>query len=328
MTTTSVLAATTQQTIGIVLAAIVILAWVAYFLFYNRPRAKAEVGSELELAANRKPYLSDEELEGPKLDKTLTWGLITMTIVAVGLPLYWLGEPGRHAGAVEQFDDTFVARGAALFAPTAEGGFNCAFCHGANGEGGVAPFNLKDSEGNVIDTVEWKAPALNTVTLRYSDDEIRFILVYGRPFSPMPAWGVEGGGPMNDQQISNLIAFLHSIAITPDEAEQQAVDQYGEDNGQQLFEAFCARCHTKGWSYDRPQLAGGGAFGPNLRDGAERRQFPEAADQQEFISVGSDYGKLYGVNGQGSGRMPGFGAMLSDAQIAAIVEYERGLGLE
>ena len=44
-----------------------------------------------------------------------------------------------------------------------------------------------------------------------------------------------------------------------------------------------------------------------------------------FISAGSEYGKKYGEQGQGSGRMPGFGAMLTPDQIKAIVEYVRGL---
>ena len=30
---------------------------------------------------------------------------------------------------------------------------------------------------------------------------------------------------------------------------------------------------------------------------------------------------LYGRNGQGSGRMPGFGSMLTDEQINAVVDY-------
>ena len=45
------------------------------------------------------------------------------------------------------------------------------------------------------------APALNTVLYRFSEDEVRYILAYGRPFSPMSPWGIAGGGPMNDQQI-------------------------------------------------------------------------------------------------------------------------------
>jgi mono/diheme cytochrome c family protein len=44
-----------------------------------------------------------------------------------------------------------------------------------------------------------------------------------------------------------------------------------------------------------------------------------------FIKGGSEYGKRYGEQGQGGGRMPGFGSMLTDEQINAIVDYVRGL---
>jgi mono/diheme cytochrome c family protein len=45
----------------------------------------------------------------------------------------------------------------------------------------------------------------------------------------------------------------------------------------------------------------------------------------EFIKAGSEYGKRYGEQGQGSGRMPGFGQMYTDEQIKLIVEYVRSL---
>ena len=234
-----VLAITAQQAVGIVLALLVVLAW-GLWLLANARRARPEVGSEIELASNRRPYLTDEELEGPKLDRALTWGLVSMAIVAVGLPLYWLAEPGRQSGAVENFDSVFVSRGEALFAATAEGGFNCAGCHGGNsGIGGEVPYTLTepqlDASGqpevgpdgspvNVLRQVSWKAPPLNTATLIWTDEQLRQILTYGRPFSPMPAWGIDGGGPMNEQQIDNLIAYLHSIQITPDEAKAQAAE--------------------------------------------------------------------------------------------------------
>ena len=93
-----------------------------------------------------------------------------------------------------------------------------------------------------------------------------------------------------------------------------------------MFDAFCARCHTLGWSYDQPQEPGGGAFGPSLRGGVTLRQFPLPADHTEFITTGAENGKQYGVNGQSrEGMMPGFGQMLTEDQILAIVEYERGL---
>ena len=45
----------------------------------------------------------------------------------------------------------------------------------------------------------------------------------------------------------------------------------------------------------------------------------------EFIKHGSTQGAKYGIQGQGTGRMPGFGAMLTEQQIEAIVEYVRSL---
>jgi len=207
-----------------ILMAIVVVGWILYY-FFNNAASRKEVGSEIELAANRKPYLSDEELEGRKLDRTLTYGLIGLFIVGLGLPLYWLAEPGRQDGAIEFMQDQFVKRGAAMYATTAKGGFNCAFCHGENGEGGAAPFTITDADGRFVEQVDWKAPALNTVLLRYSRQEVRYILTYGRPFSPMPAWGVLGGGPLNDQQLQNLIDFLASIQITPKESQKQVKEE-------------------------------------------------------------------------------------------------------
>ncbi len=65
-----VVLASTQSAIGWVIFAVLTIGFFTY-LFINLRRAKPEVGSELELAANRMPYLPDEELEGRKLDRTL-----------------------------------------------------------------------------------------------------------------------------------------------------------------------------------------------------------------------------------------------------------------
>lgn len=222
---------TAQQAVGIVLALLVVVGWLLYLLANSR-RAKPEVGSEIELASNRRPYLSDEQLEGPKLDRALTWGLVSLAIIGIGLPAYWLAEPGRQSGAVENFNETFASRGEELFAATAEGGFNCAGCHGGNSAiGGEVPYTLTDPATGELRQVTWKAPALNTATLRFSDEQLRYILTYGRPFSPMPAWGIEGGGPMNEQQIDNLIAYMRSIELPPEDARAQAqADALGELN--------------------------------------------------------------------------------------------------
>ena len=79
------LAASTQRTIGLVILAIVLVGFVLYIVL-NAKSAEPELGSEIELAANRKPYLSDEELEGTKLDLSLGWGMGLLMLIGVGLP--------------------------------------------------------------------------------------------------------------------------------------------------------------------------------------------------------------------------------------------------
>ncbi|HWH35709.1 MAG TPA: cytochrome c [Acidimicrobiales bacterium] len=336
----------TQQAIAVAIALAIVAGWGLYLLA-NVRRAKPEVGAEIELAPNRKPYLDDDALEGPRLERALTWGLVALTICGVGLPLYWLAEPGRQAGAVDDFEERLGGvffihgqpiGGGALFSPTSEGGFNCAGCHGGlEGLGGVVDYTLSDPVTGDLRQVQWKAPSLNDVTLRMTDEQIEKVLVYGRPFSPMPAWGLEGGGPLNDQQIDNLILYLHQIAITPEEAQQQNTEaaeaelaRLQEEGGDQeatmgaaLFNTNCARCHTEGWSYGEPELPGGGYFGPSMYNATN--QFPAIEDHLEFVTDGAELGEQYGVGGFSDGNMPFFGQILSPEQIQAIVDYERSL---
>jgi mono/diheme cytochrome c family protein len=340
--------------VGWVIFAILFVGVVVYAAVNILGWGKAEVGSEIELAPNRKPYLSDELLEGPKLDRTLLLGLGMLLIFAVGLPVYWIMEPARQANAANTFpvgNEAFVDRGREMFDTTENGGFNCAFCHGGmNAEGNTVPFNLTHPDGTV-EVVQWRVPALNTVLLRYSREEVTFIITYGRPFSPMPAWGVEGGGALNEQQVQNLVDYLETIQLTPQEAQQQAEDQLrvvlglDEDEeidyddprvGEAIFnlgltDGFaggaysCGRCHTAQWSFsDSPDdlidPGGGGAVGPGLHN--EELQFPTNADPGEgespyqehidFVTTGSERGVVYGTQGQGSGVMPGFGQRASE----------------
>ena len=85
--------------------------------------------------------------------------------------------------------------------------------------GGAAPYTITDPTTGAVRSVTWNAPALNTVFYRFSEEEVRFILVYGRQFSPMSPWGIAGGGPMNEQQIDSIIAYLKSIQLPADACE-------------------------------------------------------------------------------------------------------------
>jgi len=201
-----ILAASTQRTIGWVLAIVVMVGFVVYLLFSFRI-GKRELGSEVELAANRKPYLDDDELETFRLDRALVWSLVTLTAVSMILPVYWLMEPTRQENAIVDWVHRFEKRGASNFEEA------CSSCHGPDGVGGVAAFTLVDAEGAFVAQVEWKAPALTTVLSQFDEAEVRHILNYGRPGTPMPAWGLPGGGPMTTQQVEQLIVYLRSIQL-------------------------------------------------------------------------------------------------------------------
>ncbi len=278
---TSLFFAADFRAIGLVVASLVLLAFVALF-FRNVFTARDELGSEIELAANKKPYLSDEELEGVKLDRSLSFALIVLGITAVALPFYWLAEPGRQDGAVDAYQLNFESRGEGLYTEGAQ----CVNCHAAGGVGGTAAYVLQDADGQFIGNAAWTAPALNNVFLRYSEDEVRYILNFGRPGSPMAAWGTPGGGPLTTQQVQNVmeyvqtfeVANLDTIAINfsdDPESAQAAADelsveirdeiQRSLDDGEfatvgeavfnlGYFSGFnagslsCGRCHTSGWS--------------------------------------------------------------------------------
>ncbi len=196
------------RALGLITGAVVFIGFIALFL-RNVFEAKDELGSEIELAANRSEYLSDEELETTKLDRSLTFALVLLTITSVILPFYWLGEPGRQEGAVDVLQETFVRRGTALY----ENGAQCVNCHGGGGVGGVAAYVYQDADGQFLGNASWVAPALNNVLHRYSDSEVTSILNYGRPGSPMAAWGTLGGGPLTFQQLEYLIDYIDTFQV-------------------------------------------------------------------------------------------------------------------
>ncbi len=297
----TVLAASTVTVVGAVIAAIILIGFVVY-VAVNIRGGRAEAGSEIELAPNRKPYLDDEQLETSKLDRTLRWALISLVIVAVGLPLYWLNEPSRQSGAVEGFQAKFVSRGERTYTE----GSQCENCHGPDGTGGQAPYTITDADNRFVAQVNWRAPALNTVLLRYSRDEVTFVINYGRPFSPMPGWGASvNKGPLNEQQISNVVDYLESIQLSPEEAQREAqvalaeklglleqgeadddvidaalakIDYRDPETGKALFNLevaggayACARCHTRGWSIIPDSIE------PANADLSDYRGFPDGS---------------------------------------------------
>ena len=195
---------------------------------------------------NLAPGLPDEDLEGRKLERVLGWALLFTVVLAVALPLYFLYEPTREATANSEFLKESVHRGATLFANQQSAFYDpttsllCANCHGVHGEGGQAPYTLQpeadlcqlrqnQSNANVPQClpqqVSWQAPALNTELFRFDRDQVTQIITYGRPGTPMPAWGVASGkGVLGEQGIQDLVNFIQSIQISKKQAQQESAN--------------------------------------------------------------------------------------------------------
>lgn len=351
------------RNVGLVIAAIAIGGFVIYWLF-NWLAGRKEIGAELHTPPNRRTGDSDEKLETRRLDVGLATGLFSLIIIGIALPLYWLGEPGRQEGRIVRDDSHAVEQGRHLYEE------RCASCHGTvNGPGGQVNHVLLDNNSTYLANVSWQVPSLSAVLYRFSESEVRYVLDYGRPNTPMAAWGGPGGGPFTTQQVDDILAYIESEQILPAElrdrvstgiiatarqkvlkenpelsedidaierATTEMVEQAATNQvlmGELLFNNVgdggvfgCARCHTPGWSYKAdslvestggligPEIVGGGAFGPSLRNGAVTRQFDTALEQAIFVGAGSENGVKYGNFGQGDGggQMPSFGKCVGD----------------
>jgi mono/diheme cytochrome c family protein len=95
-------------------------------------------------------------------------------------------------------------------------------------------------------------------------------------------------------------------------------------DGRALYATNCSGCHG---------ATGGGGVGPALANGDAKLTFPTEADHIDWVKTGSQSkakGTPYGdPNREGGQRtvqvqgMPAFAGTLSDAEIQAIVTYER-----
>jgi mono/diheme cytochrome c family protein len=185
----------------------------AIFLFFalimvvSSAREKARAAGP-STPPSRRPGPTDEALEGPLLEKYQVAGVALTVFLAVLLPFLYLREPVRQRAAAEKELSESVRLGHATFEEF------CARCHGPEGEGGVVKRYITPGVEGAKPT-DVAAPDLREIHSRHPDDDVAAVaweaIQRGRPPTPMPTWGVRYGGPMNDQQITDLVNYLLSI---------------------------------------------------------------------------------------------------------------------
>jgi mono/diheme cytochrome c family protein len=199
---------------------------------------------------NLTPFFEDDVLEGAHLERALGVALIALVIAVIGLLAYFIWEPFRAADADDGFKDQSIERGAVLFANSASEHYDstksllCADCHGVDGGGGSKSFVIKSEDPRcdpdqkvnaklaekqpycLPQEVAWAAPSLQVASLKYDRKQLTQIITYGRPGTPMPAWGVlSGKGALQEQSIQDLVNYVESLSTTPDKAQAAATKE-------------------------------------------------------------------------------------------------------
>lgn len=105
----------------------------------------------------------------------------------------------------------------------------CAVCHGEQGEGYAA------DNANAL-----AHPAFLAVA---TDEFLKSAIIRGRPGTPMSAWGVDWGGPLDDDSADDLVAYLRAYAqgspldVHGDVVTGEAARALG------TYETKCSSCH-------------------------------------------------------------------------------------
>ncbi|HWL38140.1 MAG TPA: cytochrome c [Frankiaceae bacterium] len=177
----------------------------------------------LSIPIGFRPAPSDDELETNILERWQGWGTLLVVFLALYLPIYFVFFENQRSNdaALEQREES-IERGAFIYAQAEPGahGFQagCARCHGTFAGGGVVPQYKANADAEATD---YPVPNLHEIFKRQMIDQnksvrdaYRFVydtIAQGRPGTPMPTWGLGYGGPMNDQQIEDVVNFLISI---------------------------------------------------------------------------------------------------------------------
>lgn len=211
-------------------------------------------------------------------------GLI-LTVFAIAALAVALGiEPTRMADASTAVNKFNVQQGRLLYVA------NCTACHGTRGEGGVGP-------------------ALNNKLLlaNATDQVLAGFISVGRPNTLMPAWAQSNGGPLTDEDIRYVVAFLRAWEPTAPEVVANAFTPDAA-RGLSLFNGTCFVCHGE--------------------DGKGGGVAPAINNVQRLNELDDDWYRQTINGGRPAKGMPTWGTVLSPNQvedlIALITAWRKG----
>lgn len=177
------------------------------------------------------------------IDSRILVGLISILLAISSVVYVGINEPDRQEEFKRSFQGRRIEQGAALFAEY------CSTCHGIKGEG-----------------IEGRAPTLNSKfffeerlnELGYAgsmESYVKLTVRGGRPAQSasgpwpenMPTWSVDYGGPLRNDQIDSVTAYILSWGETAPDTGAEPTPVPGdtpEERGKNLFQGLgCIGCH-------------------------------------------------------------------------------------
>jgi mono/diheme cytochrome c family protein len=268
-------------------------------------------------------------------------GTISFMLAMIILGFAALLEPARLQEASRAFQGRGIENGAQTFASA------CATCHGVNGDA----LECFDSSGNTIGCVGRPLnhapllcgePSQRMTEMSWTGSKRAFIFTTisaGRPGTLMPTWSETFGGPLFENQVSDVTDFVlnwQSEELCGAEGEGEAPQaEWPEDvaelpegdataGGERFVSAGCTACHGD------PATPGSNAVGPHLGNignaGADRVE-GMAADQYIYTSIlhPNDFIAPICANDQACNQpsaMPSnFGQTLTPEDMANLIAY-------
>jgi mono/diheme cytochrome c family protein len=159
------------------------------------------------------------------MEKKIFSAVILTVAIAVFLSIYWLLEPHRVKVEAEKMRMEAAEKGKALYMT------HCARCHGETGgaQKGIKAINSKNYLKNVDDTILYK------------------IIERGIPRTGMVALGDKEGGPLNPEQIDQLVAFIRNWEKTapalPEEPPPKERPVFVQEGVAYVGSESCIGCH-------------------------------------------------------------------------------------
>lgn len=159
------------------------------------------------------------------MEKKIFLAMILTVAIATFLTVYWLLEPHRVTAQAEKMRLEAAEKGKQLYLT------HCSRCHGPAGgpQRRIKAINSKNYLKAVDDTVLYK------------------IIERGIPRTGMAALGDKEGGPLNPEQIKDLVAFIRAwektAPVYPETPPAKEQPLFAQEEAAHVGSKSCIACH-------------------------------------------------------------------------------------